>query len=94
MLDTVQDTPEKLRVAQCVARIESDRVLIMVNDQERRNRNVVEAAQLQTFSSFIYGGSPAFIYYSEKPVAHYYRVDELLGRLLGSDAKKRSLSYF
>ena len=87
LLKTVEDTPEKLRVARCAASIESDRVLIMVNEQERKNRNVVEAAQLQTFSSFMYGGSPSFVYYSNKPVIHYYRVDELLGRLIEEDER-------
>ncbi len=85
LLETIVDTPEKLRVARCAAEIKGDRVLIMVNEQERKNRNVVEAAQLQTFSSFMYGGSPSFVYYSQKPVVHYYRVDELLGRLLDKD---------
>jgi hypothetical protein len=82
LLKIAEDTPEKIRVAKCVASIESSRVLIMVNEQERKNRNVVEAAQLQTSSSFSYGGSPSFVYYSQKPVVHFYRVDELLGRLL------------
>lgn len=87
LLKTVEDTPEKLRVARCAANIESDRVLIMVNEQERKNRNVVEAAQLQTFSSFMYGGSPSFVYYSNKPVIHYYRVDELLGRMIEEERR-------
>lgn len=86
LLKPVIDIPEKLRVAQCVAQIPSERVLIMVNDQERRNRNVVEAAQLQTASSFVYGGSPAFIYYAQKPVVHYYKLEELVERLQAQGA--------
>lgn len=82
LLKKVEDTPEKLRVAQCVAKLDVENVVIMVNEQERKNRNVVEAAQLQTWSSFSYGGSPSFVYYSDKPVVHAYRVDELFSRLL------------
>jgi len=87
-LKTVQDSPDKLRVAQCVGSIPSDRVLIMVNEQERKNRNVVEAAQLQTYSSFMYGGAPSFVYYAHKKVEHYYRVEELNGRLISGGTMK------
>ncbi len=76
-LRPVTDVPEKLRVAQCVDLLPGDKVTFVVNDQERRNRNVVEAAQLQTNSSFIYGGSPAFIYYANKKVNHIYKMEEL-----------------
>ncbi len=82
LLKDVEDTPNKLRVAQCLSELDAENVVIMVNEQERKNRNVVEAAQLQTFSSFMYGGSPSFVYYSGKPVIHAYRVDELFSRLL------------
>lgn len=89
-LKPITDVPEKLRVAQCVALLPGSDVLFMVNDQERRNRNVVEAAQLQTSSSFTYGGSPAFVFYVNKRVDYFYRADELLKRLYISGAVDNS----
>ena len=83
-LKPVVEVPDKLRVAQCISALADNEVLFMVNDQERKNRNVVEAAQLQTSSSFMFGGSPAFVHYVNKKTLYFYRVGDLLQRLNGS----------
>ena len=75
---TSQNDPDNVKVARCIAPLQSSSVSMLVNAQERQNRNVLEAAQQQTETSFIYGGSPAFVYYSGKHVEYYYKVEQYL----------------
>ncbi len=72
-----EDTRSDLvKLAQCLAELPNDSVSLLVNAQERQNRNVLEAAQQQTETSFIYGGSPSFVYYTGKKVDYHYRPEE------------------
>ena len=65
-----------VKMGQCVADLPHDGISVLVNAQERQNRNVLEAAQQQTETSFIYGGSPSFVYYTGKDVTYHYRPEE------------------
>ncbi len=84
---TSKNDSDNVKVARCIASLPSSSVSMLVNAQERQNRNVLEAAQQQTETSFIYGGSPAFVYYSGKHVEYYYKVGEFI-----ADTSKHSLS--
>lgn len=73
---TGDNRTDLVRVAECLAYQKGDSVSILVNAQERQNRNVLEAAQQQTETSFIYGGSPSFVYYTRKQVQYFYKPEE------------------
>ena len=75
---TSTNEPDNVKVARCIAPQSSSTVSMLVNAQERQNRNVLEAAQQQTETSFIYGGSPAFVYYTDKHVQYYYKPEEFI----------------
>jgi hypothetical protein len=64
--------PEKVTLALCLSKTKEKNVGVYVEEQERRNRNFLEAANYQTTSSFYYGGSPAFVYYLNKPLNFFY----------------------
>lgn len=83
---TSHNDPDNVKVARCIQPLSQKNVSMLVNAQERQNRNVIEAAQQQTVTSFIYGGSPSFVYYTQKHVHYYYKVDEFI-----DDARKHQL---
>jgi 4-amino-4-deoxy-L-arabinose transferase-like glycosyltransferase len=64
--------PEKVTLALCLSKTKEKNVGVYVDEQERRNRNFLEAAHYQTTSSFYYGGSPAFVFYLNKPLNFFY----------------------
>ncbi len=70
--------PDRLKLAQCIANTQYDRVAFLVNEEERKVRNVLEAAHYDTTSSFYYGGSPAFVFYVKKKVDYFYSIDEFV----------------
>lgn len=78
---TGDNRSDLVRVAECLAKQKGDSVSILVNAQERQNRNVLEAAQQQTETSFIYGGSPSFVYYSRKQVHYHYKPEEFMAEM-------------
>jgi hypothetical protein len=74
---------EKTRIAQCIKQrlFASDPlkpVIYLVPPQQRKDTQVIEAANLQIGSSFIYGSAPAFIYYVGRPVTLYYSPSNLM----------------
>ncbi len=71
-LKTNYQPPEKIALALCLAKQSPTTLGILVDEQERKNRNFLEAAHYDTTSSFYYGGSPSFVYYSQKKVHFYY----------------------
>ena len=83
---TSHNDPDNVKVAPLHSTLSQKNVSMLVNAQERQNRNVIEAAQQQTVTSFIYGGSPSFVYYTQKHVHYYYKVDEFI-----DDARKHQL---
>jgi len=68
-------TTNRIKLAKCISDQSGTTLAFLVSPQERQNQNVVEAAQLQTATSFLYGGSPSFVYYSQKKVEHFYKVE-------------------
>ncbi|MFO0703177.1 MAG: hypothetical protein U0525_00415 [Patescibacteria group bacterium] len=60
-------------------------ITYVVLPQERKDANVIEAANLQIGSSFIYGSAPAFVYYSDLPVDFVYRESEIMKSATNSD---------
>ncbi|MCX7996253.1 MAG: hypothetical protein N2691_00635 [Patescibacteria group bacterium] len=69
------DQSAKHILGRCIAKLPGDRIAFLVDENERKIKQVFEAAQIGISSSFIYGGSPAFVYYSKKQVAFFYDVD-------------------
>lgn len=69
--------PEKIQLALCLNKKNISRLAFFVEEQERKNRQFLEAANYQTTSSFFYGGSPSFVFYLNKPVEFFYSFDKL-----------------
>lgn len=69
--------PEKIQLALCLNNKNISRLAFFVDEQERKNRQFLEAAHYQTTSSFFYGGSPSFVFYLNKPVEFFYSFDQL-----------------
>lgn len=67
--------PEKIDLALCLNKKEFKKLAFFVDDQERKNRQFLEAAHYNTTSSFYYGGSPSFVYYLNKPVKFFYKTE-------------------
>lgn len=71
----------RVNVGKCIAKYQiknTEKVAFLVDRQERLNRNVLEAAQLETETSFMYGGSPSFVFYSNKYVQFFYDTDDFI----------------
>lgn len=64
--------PEKLLLAKCLSKTNFNTYLLLVDEQERKNRNFLEAAHYDTTSSFLYGGSPSFVFYLNKKINFAY----------------------
>lgn len=69
---------EKLIMAKCLAKKNIQALAFLVDDQERKNRNFLEAAHYDTTSSFLYGGSPSFVFYVQKKVYYYYQPEKFI----------------
>lgn len=87
----------KTRIAQCVhSQLESDptdqRIAYLVPFQQRQDAQVIEAARLQIGSSFRYGSNPALIYYLDRPVDLFYRIDAFANAI--ADAKNGKYTAF
>lgn len=65
----------RLKIAECIAQTDPKELAVLVNAQERQNRMVLEATQLQTETSFTYGGSPSFVFYAQKDIEFFYNVE-------------------
>lgn len=70
--------PDKVKLAQCISMQRNTTLAFLVDDQERKVRNVLEAAHYNTTSSFYYGGSPSFVFYVKKKVNYFYSPDEFI----------------
>ena len=70
--------PEKLALALCLRKESFKKLGFLVDDQERRNRQFLEATHYETNSSFYYGGSPSFVYYLNKPVEFFYQPEQFV----------------
>jgi hypothetical protein len=75
---TSDNRNDRIRVGQCINKLPEPEVAQLVDAQERQTQNVLEAAHLQAKSSFIHGGSTSFVYYSNKKIHFYYKVDEFI----------------
>jgi len=75
---TSDNRHDRIQIAQCIRTLPVTKVAMLVDAQERQTHNVLEAAHLQAKSSFIHGGSTSFVYYSEKKINFYYKVDEFV----------------
>jgi len=72
--------PEKLLMAKCLSKLNSNKIAFLVDEEERKIKNFLEAAHYDTTSSFFYGGSPSFVYYSQKNIDFYYDINEFLNK--------------
>lgn len=78
--------PDKTKLALCIEsklKDSASSIAFLVSPQERGDAQVIEAANLQIGSSFIYGSAPAFLYYANKPVSFYYSPEKLIQEGMG-----------
>lgn len=69
---------EKTQLAFCAQKLPGTSVAFLVDKAERDVQNVIEAANINIGSSFIYGGSPAFVYHSQKKVTFFYKPEDFV----------------
>lgn len=69
------DNTTRVQLAECMATVPGDTVAFLVDEQERKNMNVMKAADINISTSFDYGGTPRFIYYSKKNVKFFYDLE-------------------
>ena len=74
--------PEKVKLAQCLSKNPNKSLAFLVDEEERKIKNFLEAAHYQTGSSFFYGGSPSFVFYVKKKIDFFYNIDDLSNRIL------------
>jgi hypothetical protein len=67
-------------MAKCLSKLNSNKIAFLVDEEERKIKNFLEAAHYDTTSSFFYGGSPSFVYYSQKNIDFYYDINEFLNK--------------
>ena len=72
--------PDKLKLAQCIAPKSYNKLAFLVDIEERKIKNFLEAAHYDTSISFYWGGSPSFVFYVKKKVDYFYNVDEFIKR--------------
>ncbi|MFA6533087.1 MAG: hypothetical protein WCT22_03780, partial [Patescibacteria group bacterium] len=75
---TLNDSTERIDLAKCIAKTSYGKVAFLVDEDERKVRNVLEAAHYDTTSSFFYGGSPSFVYYIQRKVDYFYFVEDFI----------------
>ena len=72
------DSTERIDLAKCIAKTSYNKIAFLVDDDERKIKNVLESAHYNTTSSFFYGGSPSFVYYVRKKVDYYYSIEDFI----------------
>jgi len=70
--------PDKLKLAKCIAPKPYNKLAFLVDFDERKIKNFLEAAHYDTAISFYWGGSPSFVFYVQKKVDYYYNIDEFI----------------
>ncbi|NTU46131.1 hypothetical protein HGA88_00745 [Candidatus Roizmanbacteria bacterium] len=67
---------EKVVLANCLSKLPQKKIAFLVDEDERKIQNVLEASHLAISTSFNYGGTPSFVYYAKKPVHFYYSIQK------------------
>lgn len=79
--------PEQVALARCQKDMPPfTRVAYLVAPTQRKDAQVIEAAQVAIASSFIYGSAPTFVFYLDKPVTFFYKPEIFLGEVSKYDA--------
>lgn len=66
------DNTTRVQLAECMATVPGNSVAFFVDEQERNNMVAMKSANINISTSFDYGGTPRFIYYSRKNVDFFY----------------------
>lgn len=67
---------ERIFLANCVKDLPQKDLAYLVHISERKNHDFLIKNNLHTKTIFIYGGSPSFVYYSNKKPKFFYNVEE------------------
>jgi len=67
---------ELVTLGRCMAKQPEDSINFFVDLEERKARKELESSSQSIGSTFRYGGTPLFVYYSEKKVNFYYNIYE------------------
>jgi 4-amino-4-deoxy-L-arabinose transferase-like glycosyltransferase len=79
--------PEQVALARCQKGMPPfTRVAYLVAPTQRKDAQVIEAAQVSIASSFIYGSAPTFVFYLDKPVTFFYKPELFLSQVSKYDA--------
>lgn len=68
-------TPDLIIAAECLKEYDIDNLGQLVNHDERSRRDFLEAGNLHTATSFIYGGSPSLAYYMNRDYTVEYEFE-------------------
>lgn len=72
------EDPLNVQRASCISQLDGYTLGVLVDENERDIQEFILQNNFQTSSSFQYGGSPSFVYYSEKPIKFFYDVEEFI----------------
>ncbi len=72
------EVSDKVLLAKCLSEKSGKTIAYLTDPQERKNQNFLEAAHYDTTASFFYGGSPSFVFYSQKKIEFFYNVDRFI----------------
>jgi hypothetical protein len=79
--------PEQVALVRCQKGMPPfTRLAYLVAPTQRKDAQVIEAAQVSIASSFIYGSAPTFVFYLDKPVTFFYKPEVFLDQVSKYDA--------
>ncbi len=79
--------PQQVALARCQKGMPPfTRVAYLIAPTQRKDMQVIEAAQVAIASSFIYGSAPTFVFYLDKPVTFFYKPEQFLNEVSKYDA--------
>lgn len=80
------EIPDHISVVTCLSETKPPKIAYLTHHEERKKKNFLEAAHLNTKTSFIYGGLPSLRYYANGPIEIFYDVDDFMSRYDTFDA--------
>lgn len=70
------ESDEKVNLAMCIKNHKEKKLAFLINQEGRKNYRFLKKNNLDTETTFIYGNSPSFVYYSDKKVDFFYDVEK------------------
>lgn len=69
---------ETYQIAQCLKKLPNEKTAFLVVKEERKNYQFLKENNLDTETSFLYGGRPSLVFYTNKKIDFFYHENEFL----------------